>query len=647
MPEFQKQIKGIDQRSVNFAGPEGVAPTTAEVLAPQAEALLAGMGTGYAQGSAESLVGADEENVNALVSGAFAEHRDELTSLESTSESVRGVYDKAVSGTLDTQKRIQAAIDQGVMTSAAGNARMQALRKEKLSNPIVSMFQSDFDKSFSSMTGAGARGAYFGQTAEEVRQAEVQKQQNSAFAKKQTTLTQMVDDGIAPSKQAAEELYNKIQSDKTKLDYFTTQDALGKLGHSEAVQKYELENLERNNMLTQATMDYVNAEGNVEQTKAFTDMLTGSREQSKYRISVSNMTQPNKDAALKRLNAQYDSIEKVAADKTLTKDLEAATNQATARMQNKGINTLVDTMKLLPELEYAYALSGNNPANLASMMELVTADKGIAGAFAKALDPVHRAFEATSAEQQSTFKAETVGAIMGQGGVMSPEAAALYGPMLTQESMPELLSKQWAKDPASVIKKIDQGTGIRLQDINRSRAYKGIAAKQPDLIDAIVTRGGREVMNMTLGAPTTLKVSQDKPRAGNTIASMGTGRYSGKTPVPTEWKIETGGFEVPDMYKEQVVSAYRLGVQFPKIWDKTHPSLDAWLSSKFTLPAQSDDAALQAWADEQEPEATPVVAPAPEDTFMKELQGMEGFSGDGEYDLDGVKFFVKDGKVVQ
>jgi len=659
MPEFQKQIRGIDQRSVNFAGPQQATTSVAEALAPQAEVLLKGMASGYAQGTGENLAGADEEGVNGLdglVAGAFAEHREALDNTESTPESVKGVYDEAVSSTLNTQKRIQAAIDQGVMSSAAGNARMQALRKEKLSNPIVSMFQSDFDKSFSSMTGAGARGAYFGQTPEELKQAEVQKQQNTAYAQKEVALDNLVQSGAAVNRKVAEGMYNNHQANAAELKHLTTKDSLGKLGGGEAAKKYDLESIDTQAQLASMAIQFADSEGTVEQKKAYMTTLLQSREQEKFRIESSGMTRPNKDAALARINAQYDHMETIPDDVSLTKHMEAATKQVQSILQNEGMTTIVNAMKASPQLAAAYTLAGGNPQAMAPMLELIFNNKSLAAEFANATSPVATVINSLTEVGKQDVMVDVVDAAQGGAGKLSPITAEAFGLSMTAKGIPNQMSLAFTANPESVLANIEQAKGIRLQPIGRNKEWKGIANRQPALIDALITKAARSAMLLTMGAPTTVSVKQEYAPVGNTVR-------------PQSWNIDTGGFEVKDLYKEQIVAAYRMATNNPKIWEKGFESVDEYLSSKFTLPSGNVEPMPVVAVEEtpvEAPKSTKPTAEAVQAAFeemnphlfkdkkilkaLKEvdLNAFEDFDGDGEYELeDGSRFYVKNGKVVE
>ena len=103
MPEFKTNTQGATTAGIRFAAPKIETASFEERIAPMVGQFAQGAAQGFATGSAEALVGADEEGVSATVSNAFAEFRTlEKDVTNNDPGEIAWVRDKAIQDTLNT-----------------------------------------------------------------------------------------------------------------------------------------------------------------------------------------------------------------------------------------------------------------------------------------------------------------------------------------------------------------------------------------------------------------------------------------------------------------------------------------------------------------------------------------------------------------
>lgn len=580
MPEFkQKPLAKADMRSIRMAGVSNVADPSTAALANTIGQFSEGAAKGYAQGQGEALQG-DAATATADIEKAFSPVKDAVNEGVSKDD-VAALKQEAIDSTANSFARIKAAVDQGIMSSSAGNMRMQALRKEKLSNPITAMFQKDFDASFASVTGAGARGAFFGKTQAEKNEEARQTSLNDAVVKKETAIAQLVSNGLAASPEVATTMYNQAQASAFRVTELTKKKDLELLGAGEAVELYNLEAQKVNAGVAQAVVGFVNGQGTAEEKAAFDETMAKTHAQERFRITSSTMTQPAKDKAMERLDAQMTAAKKAAEDTTYTSQVQAANTQVTAVMQQRGLVVLSDMMANNPVLQKAYALSGNNPAGLGPILEIIYSSDSLMKQMQIATDPLlGEVFQGDEAGNQEVVR--TAFSALTGGGEGDGPAKKMSGVVMQQKGMPSQILAAYAKDPEATAKGLATSQNVNLKNINNNNEWKSVLRKQPELLDPLIQAAGSEAKNISMAS------------SGNVPSTLSFQLTSaanfGNQQRPATWKFQSGGVPISDKYKEQVVNAYRMAQGNPGVWQNEFDTAEEYVASRFTLPRDSSQA---------------------------------------------------------
>lgn len=192
MPEFKREIAKTDFKPTGTTV-HGDAMAQFKASAAQTISDTAmGIGAGYAAGTAERSIGADEsyEDASAYVQqgfqaaapvkSGFAVFNDEAPSREALEEQRQKFLNEAQL----THKRMLSAREQGIMSTSEMDNRVVMDRKQVANNPFKAMFLPEYDKIMGGGASGSARGSYFGQTAQE-------KAQEKAYV---TQLTKQMED---------------------------------------------------------------------------------------------------------------------------------------------------------------------------------------------------------------------------------------------------------------------------------------------------------------------------------------------------------------------------------------------------------------------------------------------------------------------
>jgi hypothetical protein len=193
---------------------------TDEIVANAAMSLLSGLGKGYAQAQGANILGTSTTAVEAQqTADQFGEMVGDTSGLDEAA--IQDMKDQALRKFGTNDKKLQALVNAGHITTLEANARRHAMLQENLSNPILAMFQEDFLNASAPYTGGSGELAkkFFGAyqpTEEERIQLEMEENTRANTVAKLNAIDELkVNYGFTDTQ--AEEYWDSMNASATEL----------------------------------------------------------------------------------------------------------------------------------------------------------------------------------------------------------------------------------------------------------------------------------------------------------------------------------------------------------------------------------------------------------------------------------------------
>lgn len=616
MAEFSRSIQGPDLRGLGAPARQPVGDSRA-ATAQLATALLTGAagfaGNVMAQragrrigGEGESLQEASSQVALAdqELQGLIAQEQDAVggpVSPEQAEDLRKEVFDRV----LRNQKRIRSALERGLISSTEANARMDVLRNQALSNPLIAPFQNQLDNALYRTTGGSGT---FGATAAEL-EAQAQAKGNLAAAEEAAKETsRLMRIGVAASEQQARNIMAQMEEYRMRAQYYSDKKALLGLTSQEVYAMSQMLGSQQAASALNTIAEWSQAGGDaqakqgiqlrlVQEGEAIKNAIRNNAFDDEGNLLVEESTLRSQLEEVDRRVSQYTEM---LNDQSGTQHLMNVIGQRNAALDYETQTIQIELAKYAPLL---YALKDQPPAQQ-WYWDFVTAGQGLATKWSKASNPVLQWVAKLHPEEITKTASDSASTFI-EGGKLTEVEAAVVGDALTRKGGTNAVDAAMENAPDQTLRNLRE-VPVRLRDLygnnewlSKARTPEGSeqvgeivkGAANRAIISSMYNTTRREtaeeaeargsnrrrwsVPAMTI--PRTVQVTQKAPSRSN-IPRL----FAGEAKV--DWIIDTGGVPVSDEYKSEIVNAYKLGTQAPNLWNEDFETIDEWINHLFARP---------------------------------------------------------------
>jgi hypothetical protein len=493
------------------------------------------------------------------------------------------VFDKV----LTNQKRIQAALRSGAITSTEANARINVLRNEALSNPLVAPFQDELDNALFVTTGGA--GTTFAKTAAEVEAATVKKAQLEALEATEKQVTSMLLTKVAGSRQQALNIIAQQQQHQANMAFYEEKKARLGVTSQEAYAASQTLVTAQSSSAYGTIAQWVQQGGDAKQVAPIRMKLVQEGEQIKQSIMKSArgsngellVSEDTLRAQINEVDKRTEAFSAMLDDQTATKTMIDVMAQRQAVLDTKNQSIQIELSNAIP----VFMAMKDNPVasewlwnNAVNMDQMLTK-------WQEESNPLLKTIGKLSPEQASKTVMETNEKVV-MGKPLETSDREIAAQMLVQRGGTAAVDEAFKKNPEQTIKMLSE-TPFRTRDIYNSREWikKASTDEGREQVNAVIEGASSRAILSSMSdaarpkggkfkAPDSVKVTKNKPVLTNKNTMVQRQEES--------WSIDTGGIYVNDQYKSEIINAYKLGTEVPSLWDDKYDSIDLWINDLFT-----------------------------------------------------------------
>jgi hypothetical protein len=569
--------------------------------AKEAGAKLAGEGETHVE------AGMAAESAGAELEGLISQEK-QATGKPVSMDQVTDLKEQVFGKVLNNHKRIQSALDRGLISSTEANARIAVLRNEALSNPLVAPFQDQLDNALYRNTGGS--GTTFAATAAEIEAAAVRKGQLAAQQKLEGDVTRMVQTGQASSRQQALSLIAQGEQHARTMQYYEEKRAALTITSAEAYASSQILATSQAASAYGVIAEWSKAGGDAKQVQALQAKFINEGEQIKNAIRKASF---DKNGVLlvgeDTLRSQLEEVDKRVAgfsdmlkDQSGTKAMMDIMAQRQAALEYKGQDLQIELAKRAP---FLFALKDFPRASEWYWDNAVNFSQESTKWDLKS-NPMLQLINDMTPEQVNEAAVSASENLL-EGKLPSKIEKETLALTLAKKGGVDAVDKALQSSPETTIRTLRE-TPFRLKDINNSTEWVN-KAKTPEGKDAVlsIVEGAAnralvssiaepfetsEEINRGMGNKRNPKVldftipSEVIVRKNVQGATTGGGRGQGNvigSKVPT-WTVDTKGIAVSDIYRKEIIHAYELGTKAPQLWQDDYESVDQWINALFARP---------------------------------------------------------------
>ncbi len=520
----------------------------------------------------------------------------EIIGADPSQEQVADLKKQVFDRVLTNQKRLQAALKRGAISSTEATARLNVLRNEALSNPLVAAYQDELDNALYVTTGGA--GNTFGKTAEEIRQATVDKAQLEALAETEKQISGLINTRVAASRDQALNIIAQQQQHQANMAFYEEKKARIGVTSDEAYAASQTLTTAQASSAYGRIAQWVSSGADAKQISSIRLSLAEEGEQIKAAIRKSAIGKNGETLVdSNTLRQQIDEVDKNVSqfsrmldDQSATKQLVDVMAQRTAALdyQNQTIN--IELAKIAPMF---VALKDNQAAGQWLWDNAINVNQ-MRTQWQESSNPLLKMIGRLSPQEGARVVTGVSDKIV-NGSPLDNDDKAISAELLTQKGATAAVDEGYKKNPDQVIKNLSE-TPFQLKQINSNLEWLA-KAKTPE--------GKEQVSAIVAGSARRAITSSFNDSAGEddwVVVGRGAKIKEKRTPyrVPEKvlvrpkknvvnnvetWDIDTGGIWVNDAYKSELVNAYKLGTATPSLWNDRFETIDDWLNSLFTRPA--------------------------------------------------------------
>jgi len=600
MPDFKIDIGGTDftasQRTVH--GPEAFNQKTAQ----QAEAIsnfVQGVGGGFAAEKGEQQLGGDESQAEAtaVVEAAFAfdpatSGATELAENEPTADQVGQRKREFLARADLNDRRLQAALDAGAISSAEANNRRLQNRKEFAANPLSALFISSYDQVVGGGSSGAARTAFFGKTPAELGRDAAIKAQATQAQSDIFIAEELVRTGKVANTSLAVGFIQEQRANTIMIEALKQRETISQ---QEAFQIVDFDIGQQLAGDSQTFTTLLQVQGGLQASDMRDwELFTATQlERGRLQIERANLNEADQARAMKSLTDTYTTwtaqLENAGYSEfydNVVKDIESADGALKSMTYSKilrsnpGIFTVWE--KLGPELGKMFLDSAMDPTKLTSAMT----DNSVIG---KAIEPF------LTEEQKSASILDAVNSIM--GGKAPPvegslEMAAGEAALSNADTLTPVVKTQDAEELEATLATFK---GAHIGDIVNTPRFRNLIKDDPAKEAVIMTSLARSAKltqrQSGLDLPTNIRVETLHPEeaASGDFESEQLGRQARNK------KLVLADGEISPRMVSDISSVERYARENPRVWQDSYGSVNSYLNSLFggTAPLPKDQTSVE------------------------------------------------------
>lgn len=541
---------------------------------------LGGEGESFEQ--AEAVAGQAATELQSL----FKQKEEELgkdVSVGQAQDLKKQVFDKV----LTNQKRIQAALRSGAISSTEANARISVLRNEALSNPLVAPFQDELDNALFVTTGGA--GKTFAKTASEIEAEAEQAGQLKALEATEKQVTSMLLTKVAGSRQQALNIIAQQQQHQANMAFYEEKKARLGVTSQEAYAASQTLATAQSTSAYGTIAQWVQEGGNSQAIAPIRMKLVQEGEQIKQGIMRaargSNgellVSEATLRAQINEVDQRTQAFSDMLEDQSATKTMVDVMAQRQAALDTKNQSIQIELSNAIP----VFMAMKDNPVasewlwnNAVNMDQMLTK-------WQEESNPLLKTIGRLSPEQAARTVMDTNEKIV-LGKPLEANDMEIAAQMLVQRGGTAAVDEAYKKNPEQTIKMLSD-TPFRTRDIYNSREWvkKATTDEGREQVNAVLEGASSRAILSSMAdssrakggkfkAPDKVVVVKNKPVLSNKNTMVQRQEES--------WSIDTGGVYVNDQYKSEIINAYKLGTEVPSLWDDKYDSIDLWIDDLFT-----------------------------------------------------------------
>lgn len=512
-----------------------------------------------------------------------------------TEEQAMDLKNKVFDKVLTNYKRIERALDRGLISSTEANARLSVLRNEALSNPLVARFQDELDNALFKTTGGAP--AQFGATSAEQQQAAASKGELAAIQATEEKVTTYLRQGLASSRNQALSLIAQQEQHKANMAYY--QEKKARLG----VTSQEAYAASQTLATSQAASYYGKITGwaangaDAKEVAGIRMQFVQEGEQIKQAIRAAAT---GKDGKLlvdqETLRQQIDEVDErvksfsaMLDDQSATKNLVRIMEQRTAALDYKNQDVQIELTRLIP----MFMAMKDNPAASQWLWDNAINTDQMKTQWMEASNPLLKMIARMSPSEATQQITNTSSKVV-KGLPLTQDEQVIASETLVTKGGTGALQESYKVAPEETVKQLSEipiklkNISNNLEWINLSKTPEGkeqvtavVAGAARRAIISNFTEPGRDPKKDTI--PKSIKITER-----TNPAPMGTALMVYNPSKQKVWDIDTGGVPVSEEYRSEVVNAYKLGQRSPALWQDEYESVDAWINALFTRNIQEE-----------------------------------------------------------
>ncbi len=606
MPEYSTNISGPNLQGLNVSpgvqidrssDSAAIAQTVGQVLGLAANAYgrskaiaagrtIGGEGESFAQAGSAANQAAEELDILRV--------QGKETGADITAEEAEDYKKEVFDRVLTNQKRIKGALSRGLISSTEATARLNVLRNEALSNPLIAPFQDQLDNALYRTTGGS--GTTFAKTAAETEAATVRKAELAALEQTEQQVSGMLQTGIASSRKQALSIIAQQQQSAANIAYYNEKKArLGATSQEAYAASQTIATAQASSAYGQVAQ-WISTGGNAEQAQALKLGFMTEGEQVKNAIRQAATGRNGEllvdsDTLTRQLNevdARTQAYSRMLEDQSATKGLIDVMAQRTAALDYKNQEIQIELSKIVPLF---MAMKDNQVAGQWLWDNSINVNK-MRNEWMIGTNPVLKMISKLS-PQDTQEQVTRVSEKVVKGQALEGDEAEVAASLIVQKGGTAAVDESYKADP--------QQTIVNLRNIPVSAA--NIADNNEWLVKARTPEGKEQVTAVINGAASRAIINSMTERARSMEEKGKPADYTAPTQVKVSqvvegsatnrggqtkrWAVDTGGVGVSDMYRKEVVNAYKLGTKVPSLWNEDFDTIDEWISSLFTRPTQT------------------------------------------------------------
>lgn len=614
MPNYETQIQGpnLGGLSQGYSSVQrgGSSQAVAELLTTAVGYAAKAYGSSEAKKAGKAIGGEETYEAAGLVADQASEELAGLAADKSTyqgrdvtKDQAKDLRNQVFGRVLTNQKRIQSAVDRGLISSTEATARLSVLRNEALSNPLIAPYQNELDNALYTTTGGS--GTTFAATAEENRAAAKKKGELAALEETQKQVSGMIQTGVATNEKQALNYISQLEAQKRQMAFLDEKRATLGLTSQEVYAANQTFQTQQATEGYSAIVQWQASGGDANQKQQLQLKLVNDGELTKQSIRARAFS---KDGQLliqaEQLAAQIAEVDKrtkeftdMLNDQSGTQKLTDQIAQMNAAMDLKGTQINVDLSKRLPVM---YALK-DQPVAQKWFIDTVTGTNKLKNEWMLSTNPIMKVI-AGLPDSELNDKVSAAGEKFLNGGALDNTDSAIASTTLLQRGGAGSADTAYSNNPEQTLKALtDIPFTIKGVANNDEWKRKASTPEGKDQLAAVIQGAASRVVlasaykagaqesssryggQASLPIPTEIVVRREEPSAvANKMLMQGATR---KPASYATWKIDTKGVPVSDEYRSEVANAYRLGESNPEVWQEDFATIDAWISHLFTRKA--------------------------------------------------------------